>query len=494
MGMKNKKPATKPGKTAFEALLHKIDLEEYREFLRHYAAKNQGFQAELEVYFADKDDRIDVSEKYEDLVRKLIRRYSDQGYVDYRAATELSNEVDRLLSTGYDLAAKGNPRDAFLMAKPVLRQMMEALTKSDDSSGDIGGTIDNIIQLIATVTQAVEAAPELKEQVFAFLQNELTEKIYFEYGDFGYDLFRVYQGLAVQLGKTNEYVRFVDAQVPRIGTPHENYRGEFYRKQNIAFFQAIGKPEEAHKLILQSLDIVEVRQGEVEKAIARKDLAVAKELITEGIHLAEEKGRRGTVDQWRKELLRIALLENDLDAVRLYTKHFAVNSRFDAEYYKQWKKTYPPDQWKETIAQYLEAKTEEITEAHEKKKGTPWHKPNPPLLSALAPVYIEEKYWDRLLALVKKENSLEIALQYHEYLFKKYPSDLLEIYLPAFRRWGDQVSSRQEYAKLAGTMKKVMEDIPVSKEQIRAIARELKAKYARKPAFIDELNAVLRVD
>jgi hypothetical protein len=491
--MAKDKSEKNPGKTAFEALLRKINLEEYREFMRHYAAKNQNFQTEVEVYFADKDDRIDVSQKYADLVRKLIRKYSDQGYVDYRATDGLSEEVDQLLQTGYDLAGKGNYLDAFLVAKPVLHAMAEVLPNSDDSAGNLSGTIDNIVQLIATVAEAPEAAPALKEQIFAFLQGELTSKVHFEYGDYGYDLFKVYRDLAIHLGHTREFVRFVDAQVPKMGTPFESYRGAFYRKQKIEFFKALGNTEEVEKLIRQSLDIVEVRQGEVNKAIDRKDFAWAKQLIAEGIRLAEQKGHPGTVAQWQKELLRIAVLENDVDTIRYYAKLFAFDRGFDREYFAQWKKTYSPVEWKEIIEKHLQETTAAITLAHEKKKGSPWYSPNLRLLPALAPIYITEKYWDRLLALVQQENQLENILRFHKYLVKLYPSELLEIYLPAFERHGDQVNNRKEYADLARAMKKVMEDIPAGKEKIQAVARGLKAKYARRPAYVEELNAVLRV-
>jgi hypothetical protein len=205
------------------------------------------------------------------------------------------------------------------------------------------------------------------------------------------------------------------------------------------------------------------------------------------------KGIRVRFAQWQKELLRIAVLENDVDTIRYYAKLFAFDRGFDPEYYNQWKKTYLPAEWKETIEKHLQETISAITRAHENKKGSPWYTPHLPLLPALAPIYITEMYWDRLLGLVKQENKLENILRFHKYLVKPYPSELLEIYLPAFERQGDQVNSRKEYADLAGSMKKVMEDIPAGKERIQALARGLKAKYARRPAYVEELNAVVRV-
>jgi hypothetical protein len=481
------------GKTPFEALLGKISLEEYRAFMRHYAARNQDFQTEVEVYFADKDDRIDISEKYDELIQKLIAKHSDRGFVAYRAASALAKDVDQLLDTGRAFVAKANYRDAFGLTKPVLRALIEVQAFSDDSSGNLGGAVMNTVELIENIAGAPEVAPSLKEQMFDFLQEELADQAYFHNGDFGYELFSIYRALALQLGKTEEFGQFVDARIAALTGQFDTYDREYYLEQRISFAQATGKTEEAEKIIQQHLDIVEVRQGEVDKAIARHDFPAAKELIAGGIRVAQEKDQPGTVVRWQKELLRVATLENDTDTIRHYAKQLAFDRRFDATYYDQWKKTYPPGEWKSVIEQYLAEKMAAMTRPREKKKGAALHVSPPDLLYELGPVYIAEKYWDRLLALVQQKNNLQTTLYYHEYLHKHYPQELLNVYLPALRHRGDQVNNRSEYAELAGLMKKVMADIPKGKVPIKDLARELIAKYPKRPAFIDELNAVLRI-
>jgi hypothetical protein len=185
--------------------------------------------------------------------------------------------------------------------------------------------------------------------------------------------------------------------------------------------------------------------------------------------------------------------ENDTEAIRQCAKGLAFARGFDASYYDQWKKTYPPDEWKTTIEQYLADKIAALTRPREKKRGAARNVPPPNLLAALAPVYIAEGYWDRLMALVKKENSLETALRYHQYLCKQYSKELLEIYLPALRRQGEQASYQPEFARLAATMKKIMADIPQGKVPVKYLAREIIAKHPVRSAYLKELNAVLRI-
>ena len=487
--MGNKKPV----KTDFEALLRKISAEECREFMRHYAAENKDFRTEVEVYFADKDERMDVSAKYDELIRKLIAKHSDRGYVSYRAASELGQEVDRLLDTGRTFVSKANYRDAFALTKPVLRGMIEVQSTADDSSGGLGGAVMNAIVLIETIASAPEAAPALKEEMFAFLQHELADHAYFNNGDFGYELFGIYRDLALQLGKTEAFEQFVDARLAQLTGQSDRYDRKFYLEHRISFAEATGRPEEAEKVIRQHLDIVEVRQGEVDKALENRDFGAAKALIADGIRVAEAQNHPGNIAHWQQELLRVAVLENDTETIRHYAQRLAFARGFDASYYNQWKKTYSPDEWKETIEQYLAGKIAELTRPREKKKGAARNVPPPNLLAALAPVYIAEGYWDRLLALVKQENSLETALQYHEYLHKHYPKELLEMYLPALRRQGERANSRTEYARLAGTMKKIMADIPPGKVPVKDLAREIIAKHPTRSAYLEDLNAVLRI-
>lgn len=367
------KPAAKQQKrkaagNMFKTLLQNINLKEYQDFIRQYAARHKDFKTEFELHFAEKDERINVGKKYEDMVQKLIRKHSDRGFVDYHATFRLSKEVEKLLVSGHDLVAKNNFSDAFALARVVLKEMMEVLMACDDSAGNIGGTLYETVQLIEGIATSDAAAPALKEQLFSFLKTELGNKEYFNYGDFGYELFAVFENLAVQLHKPEEFISFLDAQIAKLTGQYDNYQREYFQKQKIKFLSAIGKAEEAAELVQQHLDIVEVRQHEVEKAIAKKDYAAAKKLINEGIKIAESKDHQGTVSQWQKELLRIAVLEKDTDTIRRFTRQFAFDRWFNEEYYKQWKATFSEQEWKGVIEKYIADTIKEITKAWQENK------------------------------------------------------------------------------------------------------------------------------
>lgn len=489
------KPKKDEKKDVFETLLQSVTNNDYQNFIRYYAAKNKNFKTEFELFFADRDSRIDVEKKYSELLQKLIQKYSSRGCIEYRASFGLSKEIDKLLGTGLGYVAKNNFRDAFALAKAVLKPMMEAIQNCDDSNGNLGGNIDSAIELLERIIDADTVAINIKEELFNFLLKELNEKIYFDYGDFGYHLFSLFQKLAVQLDKAAALLTFVDAQVLKLTGENDGYRKEYFQKSKIEFFQQTGKNDEAEKLVQQSMDIVEVRMEVINKTISKKDFATAKKLVAEGIKIAESKAHPGTVAQWEKELLRIAMLEKDTATIRHYTKHFSFDRGFSVEYYQQWKNTFTAPEWKATIENYINETIQNVREEWNKNKHKSWRPASyPPLLQTLAPIYILEKYWDRLLALVQQVNNLNTTLEYHQQLLKDYPSELLAIYLPALEEYGVHANGRGEYTDLVNKMKNIIKDIPQGERKILNIAKRLKERFSvkpRRPAMIEELDKIL---
>ena len=489
-----KKTETNKKSTIFETLVQLVTHKDYQNFIRHYATKNKNLKTEFELFFAAKDSRIDVGEKYSELVQKLIRKYSSGGYVEYSNSYGLSREMNKLLETGRGYIEKNNFRDSFGLAKAVLKPMMLTMEYCDDSNGNLGCIIENTIDLLEKIISVDKVAVALKEDVFNFLEAELSNKMYFDYGDFGYQLFPLFQKLAVQLGKQTVFLAFIDAQIATLSGEYDNYKREYCKKSKIEFFRQIGNVAEAEKLVLQNLDIVEVRMNVLNEAIEKGNFGAAKKLIYEGIKIAEAKSHPGTVSEWQKELLRIAVLEKDISTMRNYTKDFAFDRGFSVEYYNQWKNTFAAHEWKPIIENHIDKVTARVEKEWNKNKNTMWHSAHPPLLQKLAPIFIQEKYWNRLLVLVQQANNLNSTLEYHHHLVKAYPSELLTIYLPALEDFGIRASNRDEYVDLVQKMRKIMKDIPDGKEKIVLVAKRLKERFStkpRRPAMIEELSKIM---
>ncbi|MDR2764775.1 MAG: SWIM zinc finger family protein [Tannerella sp.] len=484
--------SAKKTKNDFAALLDKITRDEYKDFILRYAAADKDFKTRFELSFSEKSN-VDAGKKYGELIRKIMRRHSDGGFLDYRASIKVSREIGQLIREGQEMIAGRNFLGAVSLAEACLKEVSEVIGECDDSSGELGGTMVDAIALLDTCARSEDVAIGLKERIYTFLETELQRDTYFDYGDFGDDMFAVFRHLAIQLSHTDEFVQFINKKVTKyqtVGSYSSEYRREFFLKQLIDFYRETGRKEMTEKLELKHLDIVEIRQQKVRQAIDNHDFQTARQLINDGIRIAENRNHPGTTAGWQKELLRIAVLENDTDTIRQWSRYFAFDRGFSAEYYRQWKQTYSATEWPAILEKLIADKIAAVDQKFTDRKTTFYGHSRKEYHSELAPVYIEEQMWDRLLLLVQSECSLNVLSRYHSYLAKRYPAEMLEMYLPALTKLGENVSNRNEYADLADRMQKVMSDIPEGKNRIQELARALMAKNPRRPAMIDELKRI----
>lgn len=488
-------PAPQKGypKKDFKTLLQKISLEEYQEFILTHAASDQKFKSIFERYFADRDGDMDIGKSYTQQLKGLIRSNSGGDFIDYRSVQQLANEINGLLDEGRRLLEKGNFHNAFILARSVLTEVIDLIIYCDDSGGYIGDIINSAIALIKVVVEEEKAMTDVQAEIFDFIRSAVSLPVYFDYGDFGHDMLDVYFTLAIKLNEQASYLNFIDGQIKKTSEDEHSYRKDYFLVRKVAFLHAIGNFSDAQALLRENLDIVDIRRGEVRRLVEKTDLSSAKQLIIEGIELARKKDHPGTVRQWEEELLHIAVLENDKDTIRYYTKHFAFDRGFHQIYYNQWKSSFDMDEWEEEIEKYIEERITGVELQYQKNKGKVWYSPDTLLLDVLAPIYIEEKYWDRLLSLMSQEIDLDRLLRYHDHLVNIYPIQLLALYLPAFGRKGDIVGNRREYTDLAIKMIMVIEAIPEGTDEVITIAEEICRKYPRRPAMIQELNRVIEM-
>ncbi len=432
-------------------------------------------------------------EIYTELSRRIIRDNTKGGFIDRSAANKLAKEIDALIGVGEHHIQQGDLRDAFIVAKSVLPEVIKVITHCDDSGGNIGDVIFQTIELIKVIAKAEGVTTDLQEDIFSFIKSAVSRPVYFEYGDFGYELTDLYQALALKLGKEKVYLKYVDGQIESVSPDEDTYRKKYFLVRKIVFLKAIGKGAEAQLLIQQHLEIADVRKEEVNSLIDRKDFSEAKRLLFEGIEIAKQKRFPGIVTEWEKELLRIAELENDINKIRHYTKRFAFNMRFDLAYYQQWKNTFDAAEWKKEIENYIAEVTKNVELQYQENKGSAWYFPDTRLLELLSPMLIEEKFYDRILALLRSETDLNVVLKYHKFLADQYPMELLTIYLPAFERYGDVSGGRGHFQALANYMNMVMNAIPEGRQEIIALAKKLSRKYPRRPAMTEELQAIVQM-
>ncbi|MFC5408083.1 SWIM zinc finger domain-containing protein [Larkinella bovis] len=491
---KLKQPQPKPRKASkkltIEDLLQKVTTDELRRFVATQAAADPAFASKVQLYFADKDERIDVAKHYRELVRKAIKTHSSRGFVEYRSSGKLAREMTRLLAEGRRLFGQQNYRDALTVGRVVLTEMMAVLAQSDDSAGYLGDTVSSAFELLKHLAESDEVAQPLRRQLFDFLTHELQNKAYFGYGDYGSQLLYTAFGLAINLNEPDPFLERIDHLIPLYQNAYGGYTLDLLRTTQIRFLKAIGRTAEARERANASLDVVAVRQDAVSEAIQALQFQEAKALIQEGIQRAEEKRHPGTVRQWNEQLLKIAYLEHDIPGIRRLTKAFAFDQgSVSIPYYRQWKQTFSDAEWRieyETLIRSIVEAAEKESRQHKAY----WFYTTHTLFYQLEPLYVEEKQWLALLDLVQKGPRLDQLERVYPHLVTRFPAEVLALYLPLLEEFGKTAQDRSDYRQVAQLIQKLKHDLPESIPVMNALVQQLKDRNPRRPAFLEELNRI----
>lgn len=483
---KSKQPKKRKGKLSINGLLDKIDLEEIKEFIIYYSKNNEEFKSDFELYFAEKDENFDLEDKLRKQIRNTVKAYTYRQYIDYRAAGELANDLYNVLRLGEDYCSKQNLLDAGTLAMVFIQEVMPASTYSDDSSGHIGGVISEGISLLQDV--ALKSPYALKEKIVDYLSKELKNDLYFDYGNFGYDMVLMYAQLSLDLGTVDSFLQFVDAALAKEEKEVYKYRLEFFTELKVSVLTKVNRKYEADQLLEQQIYLPKMRRIKVEEVIANEDYNSAKKLLKEGIRLAEDQRHPGTVRQWEQYLLRIAELEKDIQSVRFYLEKFAFDRYLDKSYYRKLRDTYPATEWEQVIEKKINSVKREIDKD---KKHSQWVTREYMELLKLGDVYVEEKMYDRLIALVQHQENIDTVLSYHTNLYKDYPNELMEVYNSLLDKSAKEGSDRSAYKALMKKVLFIAKDIPSGLELLKNKMQDWKELYKRRPAMVDEINKTL---
>lgn len=481
----SKEKETKVRKPSFDVLLSKIELKEYQGFIKQYSQINKTFKDQFELYFLEKNESFDLEKKYTDIIKSVIKKHTSRGYIDYSASNKLGKELNQYLDVAKQYLSKNNYRDATVLYQIIIKEVIKVVEYCDDSNGYV---VDNVDEAISNLSEMINAPVsfDFKEKIADFLKQELKNKSYFDYGNFGYDLTQTYASFCIKTDRKDEFIQYLDSKIQSV--KNDDYEKEFFIKTKISFLSDIGRTDEIKNIIQQNLDIPEIRSIEIDRNIENQDYEIAKKLISEGIKIGESKRHSGTVFQFEKKLLAIAVLEKDIQLERYFSRKFALGQTLDSTYYKQWKSTYSKQEWIQTIEEVISEVTKKINDTIKNNPYSSYNSLNSNLLYRLGPIYIQENYWDRLLTLVQEQENLTTILAYYPHLIKIYPNELLDTIIPVLEKEGDRCDGRSQYKDLANKMKSVIKDYPKEKERILEVARKLKIKYPRRPAMLEELN------
>ncbi len=448
-----------------DELLEKATHDELRQFVREKASANAPFRNLFLSSFAQYNSD-ESKELYAKQVKSILKTASDRhGFVDWSASRIVGKAIDNLLVSAQKQINNRNYKSAVFICTAVMEQMTEALQYSDDSNGDIGGSIYTAYELLYTIVHE-QLSEEIRKLIIEYCFVSFDKQIYS-----GWDWHIGVLRLASLLLKTEDEIDYIFAQVEK--AQRSDYDREEVQSIKYDILLKTKGENVAEKYLEQNITNSNLRRVAIQKALKKKNYDKAISLAKDGIN-HDLKDKPGLAKEWHDWLLKIAQAQNDSERIIEYARLlFIDNIRNEQDYYQIMKQYVKPEKWTE----FVEAVIQDITT---KKRWLD--------TGLLASIFIKEEWWERLLELVKKTPDLNTIDHYEKYLSKQFTNEIVELYATGVLKYMKNSTGRDHYQNACRYIRKIIK--LGARKKANEIISSLRNEYPRRKALMEELDKV----
>ena len=401
-------------------------------------------------FYADLGTKT-LEAKYNAIFRHLLSSYQKQGFIDYYATIEFSQEVERLLSSAKKLLEQGQAEEALVIAKTVMRNWVKNLDRMDDSSGATSLVLQGVLDLFIRLYRSG------RKEVFDFLLEEGRKELYWAYGR-EYDFAEALTEMADSPEKARRVLAFLDTLT---------FAGAEKARLLLKFF-----PEEYEKFVRESISNVEVAEFHLKELLKREAYEEALDYVN--LALSHVKIPRRKEGLWNYKALILKQLGRRKEALQIYYRLFVKS--FSLDFLWKVKELASEGEWKAIKG-----------EVRKLLKGLNW-----------VEFLFEEGDYEELvkeLKRIKEEVPLDVGtLRRVVSMLKKLPRDLGRKAGEAFLESASLVlegeASRKLYRDFLSSLKPLWE--LVGQERMRTFLQEVVERYPARRALKEEVEKYLK--
>lgn len=446
-------------------LLNTISHEDIKQYIREKAEQDSSFRNMFIASFAHQNEN-ESKEIYLKQIRTILNNAADRnGFIDWSGMNFVGNVVAGLLKTAQKHFGKHNYKSSIYICLAVMEQMTAALQYSDDSNGEVSGSINDAYDILYKITSE-NLNEETRKLLFDYFLSAFEEEIYS-----GWDWHFGMLELAVRIFTDDNEAQRIISQLDKKNL--SDYNQEIAQNIRLQIIMKTKGEKEGEKYLEQNISNSDFRRKVITNAIKNKNFDKAILIAKEGIK-QDEKNKPGLLKDWYNFLLKIAQIQKDKEKVVEYARLlFIDNFSREQDYYKILKDNIPSEKWSE----YVEDIIKEISEGNRHFSSY-----------FISDIYIKECWWDRLFEMVKKDPSLTNISQYEQYLSKDYAVEITELYEAEINKSLVRSADRHHYAEVCRYLRRMIK--LGAREKVDSMIEKFRKEYARRPALLDELKKV----
>jgi len=254
------------------------------------------------IFRYSKGNDIEEIDKCSKLMNSIVSKYtSGEGFISYRGTSEFVNEMWELLDKAREMY---NVNNNFILALDiallVLEEAIKAFQYADDSNGEIGGLISEIIELVdEIVCESEQLDINIRKKLFDKLLEQGDNSIFDGWEDFKIDIFRICTKFADVEGFRNKFKAKIEFLVKENGI--DEYKKYSNEKMLLILLSIIDKYESKESFedcVKENLEFSSFRELYISGFMEDKNYLKVIDLALEGER--KDKQYLGLVSKWKK--------------------------------------------------------------------------------------------------------------------------------------------------------------------------------------------------
>ena len=447
-------------------LLLSLGKEELINIIRKHLQQYPELEQQLLFEYVAVEKEISAAKR---LIKYHIHKAKHRGFIEWDKASDAMEGAWQVLAKADRRLKDGKPVEAVKLALTVLPLVVDVLEYCDDSSGSVGTVIGVGIKTINASAQVIaeKSTPAEQEEVSKMIFHEALEQRYDDWSDWRFDLLQAYTALCSSAGRRKQLEKVLEKALEEITKKKypSSYEIQRIKLLQLAIIERFDNRQKAEAFIKESIGYSEFREKAVVGALREGRYETAIGLCLEGEEA--DKDRPGLRNKWREYRYLAYEKAGDLENQRKLAMEFVLHGYY--EYYRKLKKLYEPHEWPPVV--------DSIIDHFQKVPYTP---------AGYSKILIEEGLTERLLEYCRS-NIREIENLY-PHLINEYYDEVEQLFAEHIREEAARSGSRSHYKQVCGTIRRYKKLF--GQEKAAQIVLELKNRYRRRPAFIDELSRI----
>jgi uncharacterized Zn finger protein len=451
---------------SFKKLLMAQDKAKLVGILLEIVEENEVLKKQI-MFEAGQASDDDLVSNAVDLIRSCIDRFSDHfGFVHYDSTWDAISGAEQTLDKAVQVSEKGQQVLAVKLTLTVMREMLDVISKADDSDGCIGQLIDDAVNLLNEITVDETLGKDEKAEIYEMLISEVDYKSYAEWSDWQLDLLRCCSDLVEEEGLRKKLEQKLNAlMADKTG---DSWSIEYYEERvKLIKYYLIRRYEgkkQAMQFMLNNLHHSDFREMAIKQAFEEQDYERVIELTLDGEQ--QDNSFPGLVQKWREYRYQAYHMAKKIEELRELALQFILAGHFS--YYESLKETYSQQEWPAVYPQIIAL----LEDRGINRQGI------------YTSILVAEGEKQKLLEHVQANPAHVVA--FYKELIPPYEDEVFRLFVQHIEEMAANASNRGGYKKVCQVIRRLNKI--GGREHAAAVKEKLLQLYKRRPAFCDELS------